>query len=112
LLEDAIALRTGVQVEMIAGDGVALLPSALDRLPRHVVPIVFHTHVANQLPAVSRRALLDEMDRQGAKRDIAHLNNNIEPSLYASVFVGAKRIDTPLANVDFHARWVEWLTAE
>jgi len=112
LLERAIAFRAPVPVEMIAGDGVELLTPILGRIPPDTVPIVFHTHVANQLSAESKRTLLDEIDRQGESRNIAHLHNNIEPSLYASVFVGSKRIDTPLANVDGHARWVEWLAAE
>lgn len=109
LFDRVLAERRNAQVEMIAGDGVQLLPSILDRVGKEAVPFVFHTHVANQLSTDSKCELLAAIDRQGSHRDIVHAHNNIEPHLHMTVFDRGQRSDLPLAHVDGHARWVEWL---
>lgn len=108
-LEHAIAIRRRNPVEMVKGDAVDLLAPVLAGVPSEVVPFVFHTYVANQLSLVTRAILLDEIDRQGARRDIVHLHNCIEPHLHATLYRSGERIDLPMARTDAHARWVEWL---
>jgi len=93
----------------VSGDAVEALPVTLDSIAEDVVPIVFHTHVANQLPPDRRQALLTEIDRQGSQRDLAHVYNCIEPHTHAAIFIGSQRLDIPLANAHDHGHWVEWL---
>jgi hypothetical protein len=111
LLEEALAVRRESDVQVHAGDGVAMLRSIIEPLPVQVVPIVSHTHVANQLRAESRVELLRHIAGFGVTRDFVHLHNNIEPHLHATIWSGDARADLPLALVDGHARWVEWLDA-
>jgi hypothetical protein len=109
LLDKALTVRKRFDLEMFRGDAVERLGSVVDRIPASVTPVVFHTFVANQLSPDSKAKLLSEVERIGGIRDIVHLHNHIEPCLHVTVFAGGRRIDIPLANIEGHARWVEWL---
>ncbi len=111
LLDEAINIQRETPVQLVAGDAVALLPSLVAEIPRESVVGIFHTHVANQLGAEGRAALLDIVAELGRERDLVHLHNNIEPHLHATIFRDGERHDLPLAHTDGHARWVEWLDA-
>jgi len=108
-LDQALLLRQKASIEMVEGDAIEGLDSVLDRIAADIVPIVFHTYVANQLSAAARAALLDRIDGQGQRRDLAHLHNCIEPHLHATVYREGQRQDLPLARTEAHARWIEWL---
>jgi hypothetical protein len=109
LLDAALSLRREENIEMVVGDGVEVLSTYVDGIPKGVVPIVFHTHVANQLSFESKESLQQEVDRQGRLRDIVHLHNNIQPNLHATIYKNSARSELRLSNTDGHARWVEWL---
>ena len=109
LLERATELQSEAPVRLVAGDGIARLPDLVAEADPDAVVCVFHTHVANQMGAEGRTRLLATVEALGQERDLVHLHNNIEPHLHATLYRGGERKDFPLARVDGHARWVEWL---
>ncbi len=108
-LTKALRIALVNPLEMIEGDVITLLPSVLAKVPKSEVPVVYHTWVANQMSAEQQELLLQIIDDFGQKRDIVHIHTNIEPHLHATIYRKGERIDLPLANVDGHARWIEWL---
>jgi len=108
LLDLALDIRRDRPLDVIAGDGVELLPSILEKLPADVAPVVFHTFVANQLSSDSKKRLVETIDTFGVERDIAHVHNHLADGLHATTYRRGKRIEIPLAQMEGHARWVEW----
>ncbi|MGV3614413.1 MAG: DUF2332 domain-containing protein [Fimbriimonas sp.] len=109
LLDAALLVRRAERVGTITGNAVDLLPDLLEEIPSDIVPFVFHTYVAYQMPAESKERLLREIDRQGRRRDVVHLHNGIVGDLHATWYRSGERTDVSIANNDPHARWVEWL---
>lgn len=110
-LEEAVMLRRQHEVRMVKGDGIAMLPSLIDQVPAEVVPMVFHAHVANQLPKDARQELRDIIERIGQARDLVHLHNTLDDYVHATFYQNGERHDLDLADVDGHARWIEWMDA-
>ena len=109
-LSKAVKIALDNPVHMVEGDAISVLPDILDEVHPSIVPFVYHTWVANQMSQKQRDQLLQIIDDFGQKRDIVHIHTNIEPHLHATIYRNGERIDLPLANVDGHARWIEWLT--
>jgi hypothetical protein len=108
-LSKAVKIALDNPVNMMEGDAISLLPDILEEVNQSIVPFVYHTWVANQMSSEQREQLLLIIDEFGQKRDIVHIHTNIEPHLHSTVYRNGERIDLPLANVDGHARWIEWL---
>ncbi len=108
-LNKAIRIAMVNPVEMIKGDAIELLPQVLADVPGTDVPVVYHTFFANQLSEDQRSHLLKIIEDFGTKRDVIHIHNCIEPHLHATISRNGERTDIPLANVDPHGRWIEWL---
>jgi hypothetical protein len=102
-----IALVNSVPIQL--GEATELLPSLMNSVPLSEVPVVYHTWVANQMSSDQRALLLNLINNFGKQRDIVHIHTNIEPHLHATIYCNGARIDLPLANVDGHGRWIEWL---
>lgn len=109
LLNQAITLRQTEALDVRTGDGFALLPDIVDELPEACVVGVFHTHVANQISPEARGRFLRMVDEIGRRRDIIHLFNNIHPTLHRTLHHHGRKLDCPVAQVDGHGRWIEWL---
>ncbi len=108
-LSKALRIALVNPVNLVQGDAIDLLPQILSKTPPSEIPCVYHTWVANQMSGEQREQLLQIVDEFGQKQDIVHIHTNIEPHLHATVYRNGERIDLPLANVDGHARWIEWL---
>ena len=109
LLDAALKRRAGFNLDLRPGDGFAMLPEIASAIPADSILCVYHTHVANQIPGETRDNFLDEIGNLGARRDVIYLFNNIKPGLHLSTYRDGKPMfDRMLANVDGHARWIEW----
>lgn len=109
LFEGASKHVTKNHLDLIEGDGVALLPKIVKEIPQDVVICVFHTHVANQLPHHVKLRLLDEIKTIGEKRDIFHLYNNIQDrNLHLDYWIDGKETRCTLGQTDGHGRWFSW----
>lgn len=108
-LNKAVRIAMINPLDMVTGDAVEALPGVLAEIPASEVAYVYHTWVANQMSEAQREKLLQIVDEFGQKQDIVHIHTNIEPHLHATIYRNDERIDMPLAKVDGHARWIEWL---
>lgn len=109
LMDAALMERSRVELDLRVGDGFSWIEGIAEGLPAEVLVCVYHTHVANQISEESRTRFLDQMARIGAKRDLVHVFNNIEPHLHLTAYRDGVRMEVPIANTDGHARWIEWL---
>ena len=111
-LNKAIRVAMVNPINVVQGDATEVLPAILADVPSSDVAYVYHTHVANQMTPEQRAKLLQIIDDFGQKQDIVHIHNNIEPHLHATIYRNGERMDRPLAKVDGHARWIEWLDSD
>ncbi|ALC90031.1 hypothetical protein AM500_09750 [Bacillus sp. FJAT-18017] len=97
------------KITFIEGNGVDLLPAIAGGIPDEITIVVFHTHVANQMPYETKIKLLETIKTIAAKRDIFHLYNNIRDSyLRLDSFVGDINDHKLVAETDGHGRWFSW----
>ncbi len=96
---------------LFTGDAIDILPDVITKVPLNTALCIFHTHVANQLSREAKNKLFDIIAKEGAKRDIYHLYNNIHPTLHLSYFQNGKIHEEPIAKVHGHGKWFEWLAS-
>ena len=117
LLQNALPVVQRSSLTLLAGNGVELLPNMLEALPPTVVPVVFHTHTVNQMSPGDREQLTAIIADAGTKRAVYRLANDIGgggknySALKLLTYSGKQEGERHLANVDGHARWIEWLDA-
>ena len=109
LMDTALQKRNEMTLDLRVGDGFAMLTDLAEEIPAESLLAVYHTHVANQISDEAKQTFLKSVKDVGAKRDIIHIFNNIKPNLHLTAYAKGQLIDTPLANTDGHARWIEWL---
>ncbi|MBM7717313.1 hypothetical protein JOC94_004340 [Bacillus thermophilus] len=96
-------------VELLEGDGVALLTEVVETLPKNTAICIFHTHVANQIPEDLKYDLLNKIKTIGSKRDVFHLYNNMwDRNLHLDYFIDGVEYNQTIGSTDGHGRWFEW----
>ncbi|MGM0842909.1 MAG: DUF2332 domain-containing protein [Bacillota bacterium] len=109
LFEGAASYLKENPVELIEGDGIALLTDIAEELPKDTVICIFHTHVANQIPEDLKHELLDKVSKIGEKRDVFHLYNNIwDRNLHLDYIVDGVAYNQTIGATDGHGKWFEW----
>ncbi|WP_053367042.1 DUF2332 domain-containing protein [Bacillus sp. FJAT-27245] len=111
LFEGAVqSMRTNREkITFIEGDGVELLPRLIEQIPDDSAIVVFHTHVANQMPMETKLKLLENAEGIAKSRDVFHLYNNMnDANLHLDSFVGGQKRHQLAAITDGHGRWFEW----
>ncbi|WP_089744379.1 DUF2332 domain-containing protein [Gracilibacillus ureilyticus] len=100
-------------VELLEGDGIALLDGVVETLPDNALIGIFHTHVANQFPEELKHQLLEKVQKIGAGRDIFHLYNNMwDRKLHLDYFIDGVEHNQVIGETDGHGRWFEWRLQE
>ncbi len=108
-LAKVIEITRHAKMELREGDAILHLREMSQQAPQDSLLCIYHTWVANQMTREQRERLLDLVDEIGKQRDLCHIHINIEPHLHLTYYRDGVRYDVPLARVDGHARWVEWL---
>ncbi|HDX9588952.1 TPA: DUF2332 domain-containing protein [Bacillus pseudomycoides] len=109
LFEKAATCLIENPVELIEGDGVALLTEVVEKLPEDTVICIFHTHVANQMPEKSKYELLEKIKTIGSKRDVFHLYNNMwDRNLHLDYYIDGVEYQQTVGETDGHGRWFDW----
>lgn len=94
---------------LIEGDGVALLPEIVEEFPCDTTLCIFHTHVANQMPAQVKEKLLKQINDIGEQRDVYHIYNNMEDrKLHIDSVVNGEIQKKTVGETDGHGRWFDW----
>lgn len=105
----ASRLAKEAALQLIEGDGVALLPRIAGQIPADSALCIFHTHVANQIPREGKIRLLKEIETIGKRRDVFHLYNNIaDGELHLDYFINGQKIEKTIGKTAGHGRWFEW----
>jgi hypothetical protein len=109
LFEKAAEYVKSSSIKMIEGNGIEILPRMAKEIPEESVLCVFHTHVANQIPLEGKKKLLEEIQRIGEKREIAHIYNNMQDrELHLDYFIGGEEHRNTIGQTEGHGRWFEW----
>ena len=126
ILAAALQHMTAFQLDLREGDGFSNLTELAGELTKESVTCIYHTHVANQVSKQIQKTFLSELAELGRDRDLIHLFNNIDPSLYLpdhspnssgfnlhlTVYRDGIANEIPLATTDGHARWFDWLPTD
>jgi hypothetical protein len=97
--------------QLFTGDAIDILPDVIGKIPNNTSLCIFHTHVANQLSREAKNELFEMIAKEGTKRDIYHLYNNVHPTLHLSYYQNGKIHEEPIAKVHGHGKWFEWLAS-
>lgn len=109
LFEQASSSMNKIHSQLIEGDGVALLPSLAEDVPKHSALCIYHTHVANQMPKQIKEDLLKTVEELGKMRDVFHLYNNMgDGKLHLDSYINGDEKSQVIAETDGHARWFKW----
>lgn len=117
-LAAALALAAENPPELLAGDALDLLPEVLERVPRDVLPCVFHAHTLNQFSAPARERLTALLDASAKERDIVRIglgdlryDGDDALVVMESWHKGERQPARVLAAYDPHGRWIAWRDA-
>lgn len=95
--------------QLVQGNGVNLLPELAEQMSEDSLLCIFHTHVANQMPAHVREDLMEKVESLGERRDTAHIFNNItDGKLRVDLYVDGRCTRHVIGHTDGHGRWFEW----
>jgi len=96
-------------VNLIEGDGIALLTDIVEQAPNDSAICIFHTHVANQIPKKLKYKLIEDIKTIGSKRDVFHLYNNMwDSKLHLDYFINGIEHNKTVGETDGHGRWFTW----
>lgn len=109
LFDRAVTLFKENPMNLIEGDGVALIPSIVEDIPKDSVVCIFHTHVANQIPEDLKRKLVGNIEEIGQSRNVFHIYNNMwDDKLHIDSIVERVKSNQTIGKTDGHGRWFEW----
>src|SRR5581483_7818022 len=116
LLQRAIQLAKQQPPELIAGDGIELLPGVVQKAPREAAVCVFHTYTVNQFSPANRvrlSALLAELPqgRESFFRISTEGIAGLLPQLELTFWENRIPQHFLLAHCHAHGEWIEWLDA-
>lgn len=114
LLEDARLIYQQHPPLLRQGDIVKDLGAALAALPAYATPVIFHTHVFNQIASDGRDSVAQQLADFSRERTVYRLGNDIaKPELQSfpltlQVYQNGAVTTEHLADVDGHGRWLYW----
>jgi hypothetical protein len=114
LLEQAIEIAKQDPPKLLAGDGIELLPEAVEAAPAEATVCVFHSYTVNQFPPEARERLRAVIAQEAAsKEQFYHLSaewfDSPQPELELTLFRNGQSDHHLLAYCEAHGRWIEWL---
>lgn len=111
LLKAAANVVTQLPLQLVRGDGIAKLEELCELIPEDEMIVVFHTHVANQIPKEGRQQLVEKLKNISIKRPLYHCYNNMfDPNLHQDYVQNGEIIEKRvMENTDGHARWFNWV---
>ncbi|OBR64713.1 hypothetical protein A7K91_03755 [Paenibacillus oryzae] len=96
-------------LELIEGNGVSILPEIIPTVSHDSTICIFHTHVANQIPAAAKKKLSEQIQFLGKEREVFHLYNNMwDLDLHLDYYADGNEHSETLAEIDGHGRWFKW----
>ena len=117
LLEDARLIYHQHPPVLRRGDIATDLTDVLAEMPAYATPVIFHTHVFNQVPSAVRERVTEQIADFSRERILYRLGNDLEqPELQSfpltlQTYQNGAMTTEHLADVDGHGRWLQWQRA-
>ncbi|MFT4867326.1 MAG: hypothetical protein ACI9CV_001977 [Ilumatobacter sp.] len=125
-LRSALAIAAEAPPEILAGDAVASVVPALERLARRGHPTVTNSWALNYLPVEQQRAYVTELDRFGSDHDVSwifaespaltpglpwetELDDPHLTVLSMATWRNGERTQRHLASAHPHGYWLHWM---
>ncbi len=105
-LDAALASLREDPPELVHADFVEALPGLLAERPQDGITVVFETAVLGYLDSAGRARVYDALAAAGAEGPLAFVSNP-HHTLKLQLWPGGETV--PVARVDFHGAWLEWL---
>lgn len=117
LLEDARLVYHQHPPLLRRGDIVADLAAVLAAMPAYTTPVIFHTHVFNQLTPEDQAHVSQQLGAFSRERTLYRVGNDlVKPALQhfpltLQIYQDGQVTTHQLADVDGHGRWLQWYMA-
>jgi hypothetical protein len=114
LLEDAARIYHQHPPRVQQGDVASDLATLLDAMPAYATPVIFHTHVFNQIPPTVQASVQQTLLDFSRERILYRIGNELAPPaiqhfpLTLQIYQDSQMREHHLADVDGHGRWLQW----
>ena len=107
---EAKEINESVEKVMLEGDAIQLLSKAIQLINKNHQIVIFHTHVANQLPKEVKESLIDVLKKESTIRPLYHIYNNLYDMDLHQDYISHGEVQSVriLPKPDGHARWFYW----
>ncbi|MGM9944162.1 MAG: DUF2332 domain-containing protein, partial [Lysinibacillus sp.] len=107
---EAKKINDTVEKVMLEGDAIQLLPKAIQQINNNHQIVIFHTHVANQLPKEVKESLIEVLKNESKLRPLYHIYNNLYDMDLHQDYISHGEVQSIriLPKPDGHARSFHW----
>ncbi|MEB2299543.1 DUF2332 domain-containing protein [Lysinibacillus xylanilyticus] len=110
LLNQALPILKELDLQLIKGDAIKLIKDISSGINEDAMLVVYHTHVANQIPMELRLELMEQLKEISLERPLYHCYNNLFDMQLHQDFIDQGEIESKriMERPDGHARWFKW----
>lgn len=110
LLNQALPILKELNLQLIKGDAIKLIKDISREINEEAMLVVYHTHVANQIPMELRLELIEQLKEISIERPLYHCYNNLFDTQLHQDFIDQGEIESIrlMERPDGHARWFKW----
>jgi hypothetical protein len=110
LLNTAIPILQQLDVQLYKGNAIECLAKISKQIDQDSMIVIYHTHVANQIPLKLRHALIERLKEISLERPLYHCYNNLFDLQLHQDFLQQREIKTirTIDQPDGHATWFKW----
>lgn len=110
LLNQALPILKELDLQLIKGDAIKLIKDISRDISQDAMLVVYHTHVANQIPMELRLELIEQLKEISIERPLYHCYNNLFDMQLHQDFIDQGEIESIriMERPDGHARWFKW----
>jgi len=110
LLNEVLPIFHRLDIKLIKGDAIQLVKELSQTIEQETMLVVYHTHVANQMPLELRHALMEQLKEISMVRPLYHCYNNLFDLQLHQDFINHGTISSirTMERADGHARWFKW----
>lgn len=110
MLHQALPILNELDLQLVKGDVIKLIKEISKEIDQDAMLVVYHTHVANQIPLELRLELLEQLKEISMERPLYHCYNNLFDTQLHQDFMDQGEIESIriMERPDGHARWFKW----
>ncbi|WP_342534923.1 DUF2332 domain-containing protein [Lysinibacillus sp. FSL K6-1151] len=110
LFQQALPIINQLDIQLIKGDAIQLIKKLSRIIEQEAMLVIYHTHVANQIPIELRHKLIEQLKEISMGRPLYHCYNNLFDTKLHQDFIDQGTIISirTMPRPDGHARWFEW----